>query len=270
MTGARAGTGAARHAPHEVRLYSSAADQKYVQVIGAVRSTMEQKTRFGTEADQRRTLAAYLRRFMTLPAERRGSALQPLSFRNAMAGFSCFGADVELAFDRLKEADASHRDPDPEFPEFPDADGPNVAVVPVVALLEAAYPGQDVSAIRSPTPGAGFGFGIGAAAEVAPPPVPPKLDARLQSLTAAIRSKLEVTTRFGDERQQRRALGKLLDGACASSGGGAIAREQFRGAVAALNCWEADAFALFDAINTGGAPRVPCGAVVDCVFQGAR
>jgi len=188
-------------------LYTNAADQKYVQVLAAIRSITEQRTKFGTEYDQRRMLNAYLKRFLL---HKDDMELTEQGFKHAVAGFSCFGFDADLLVQRMQNKATGG--------------------IPM-ERMEAAVFGNDSTIMN-----------VEAENRL---PVEKKLSSKVQGLVRAIREKIEVMTDFSEPEKQRRELVRILNKGCAGMPG-ILTRDQFRGAMAPLNCWDKDANALFD------------------------
>ncbi len=230
--------GSGRKEPH-----IHANEHKLRQIIAAIRSTTEQRTRFGSEGDQKRMLFAYLKRFSRDESQLH---LCKNGFRNAMSGFSCFGHDAELLYDMIGQQEQEK--------------------LAISTILEVIYPpdAQRYNSVPSVHP--------------APPVSAPsprreandtadmKKDIKIRGLVQAILSKLEVMTNFGDEYKQQIELRKILT----SLGTGKsyqIRRDQFRAPMAKLNCWERDADALFDAIDIERKSVLSVEEIVQAIFR---
>lgn len=231
-------------------LYSDAVDQKLNQILEAVRATTEQRTRFGTRFDQIRMLRAYLKRF-AVPSDKDESTwlLDREGFTLAMAGFSCFGSDCEFLYERLQAVQGSditaqtiisavYGDDHREAPVM-------VSATPVPLLSTGSISSEDELIVHTGN-----------------------LTSRVQSLIQSIRNKMEVSTQFGELHQQKRALQRLLQNACVGAGHD-ITRNQFRGAMAQVNCWEQDANAIFDAYDHQQTGKLSCALLVENIFHQA-
>ncbi|GBG26150.1 60S ribosomal protein L30 [Hondaea fermentalgiana] len=241
-------------------LYSDAVDQKLSQIIGAIRATTEQRTRFGNRFDQRRMLRAYLKRFADADPERSAElVLDREGFASAMAGFSCFGSDCELLFEHLqRQQKEQHEAQRRQGNRWEQPTEPHDIAAQVI--IDAVYgPGEEQESQ------AAGGLNEVDDTDVAVSETRKVLGSRVEGLIRAIKDKLEVSTNFGEVHQQKRALLRILQKSCVGSTA-SITRSQFRGAMAQLNCWERDAHALFDAFDSRHEERLACAALVDRIF----
>lgn len=200
-------------------------------MLDAIRDKLEIKARFQGEHECRRQLRTFLSRFGTKGHE---GYLTKGSFRKAMSAFSCFGTDADRMYDMYD----ANGDGKLDYAEFVD-----VVFPPANAAPAAAHAASGAGAAEEKgTDGA----------EVARERAKRlRADPRVKQLESSIRSKVESMANFGMEAEQKRALAKVFK-RFDTDRSGLVSRQEFRGALSQLNCWDKDADLLFDAYDTTG------------------
>jgi len=201
------------HKKKRLDLYSNTS-QRIQQLEAAITKTNEQRSNYGTIADQRRLLRQFMTRY-TKPDDKR--KMERSGFRQAMCAFSCFGLDADHLFDHYTTKSSKEELEVERFLDMLYKQNNETSSIMILGK-EKHY----ISKVKS--------------------------DAKLCGLLQAINAKLESLTNFGELSQRERALHKILTSFTKTNRDPNLISEiQFKGALSKLNCWDKDAQYLFRA-----------------------